>query len=93
MHIAGKKFLNDKQMDVQPCTPPAMIKQGDEFVPNAEQQALLKRARQLLQKYIQQQDEKTVQKQGLRNVAKVLQEKERESSCSFSKTPKEKEFW
>ena len=64
-----------------------MIKQGGEFVPNTEQQALLMRARQLLLKYIQQEDEKTLQKQGLRSVAKVLQEKERKSSCSFAETP------
>ena len=87
VHIAGKKFLNDKQMDVRPCTPPAMIKQGNEFVPNTEQQALLKRARPLLLKYIQQEDETPAQKQGLRSFAKVLQEKERESSRSFSETP------
>ena len=54
VHIAGKKFLNDKDMGVRPCTPPAMIKQGNEFVPNTEQQALLNRARPLLLKYIQQ---------------------------------------
>ena len=40
VRLAGKNFLNDKQMDVRPCTPPAMIKQGYEFVPNTEQQAL-----------------------------------------------------
>ena len=56
-----------------------MIKQGNELVPNTEQQALFKRARPLLLKYIQQHDEKTVQKQGLRSAAKVIQEKERES--------------
>ena len=87
VHIAGKKFLHDKDMGVRPCTPPAMIKQGDEFVPNTEQQALLKRARPLLQKYIQQQDEKTVQKQGLKSVAKVIQKKERESTRPIQKTP------
>ena len=43
IHIAGKKFLNDKEMGVRPCTPAAVIKQGDQFVPNTEQQALLKR--------------------------------------------------
>ena len=84
VHIAE---LNDKQMDVRPCTPPAMIKQGDEFVTNTEQQALSKRARPLLLKYTEQEDEKIAQRQGLRSVAKVLQEKERESSRSFSETP------
>ena len=83
VNIAGKKFLNDKDMGVRPCTPPAMIKQGDEFVPNTEQQALLKRARPLLQKYIHS----MMQKRGLKSVAKVFQEKERESSRSFSETP------
>ena len=46
--------------------PAAMIKHGDQYVPNIEQQALFKRARPLLLKYIQQQDENLVQKQRLR---------------------------
>ena len=29
VHIAGKKFLNDRNMDVRTCTPAAMIKLGD----------------------------------------------------------------
>ena len=82
-HIAGKKVLNDRNMKFLPCTPAAMIKQSNqdqlENVPNTEQQALFKRECQLLLKYIQQQDEKTVQKQGLRSAAKVIQEKELES--------------
>ena len=41
VHIAGKKFLNYKQMDVRPCTPPAMIKQGDEFVSNTDLDSFL----------------------------------------------------
>ena len=48
VHIAGKKFLNDREMGVRSCTPAVMIKQGDQYVPNTEQQALLKRARPLL---------------------------------------------
>ena len=70
-----------------PRNPAVMIKQGDQLVPTTVQQALFKRERPLLLKYIQQGDEKTAQKQGLRSVAKVLQGKERESSRSFSETP------
>ena len=61
-HIAGKKFLNDRNMDVLSCTPAATIKQGNQYVPTMEQQALFKRACQLLLKYIQQHDEKNRRK-------------------------------
>ena len=63
-HIAGKNFLNDKEMGVLPRNPVVMIKQGNQLVPNTVQQAFFKRARLLLLKYFQQQDERTVQKQG-----------------------------
>ena len=36
IHIAAKKFLNDKEMGVRACTLVAMIKQSDQFVPNTE---------------------------------------------------------
>ena len=83
MHIACKKFLNDREMarGVRSCTLAVIIKQGNEYVPNTEQLALLKRARPLLLNYIQQHDETTAQKQGLRSSAKVIQEKERESQA------------
>ena len=58
VHLAGKNFLNDRNMDVLSCTPAATIKQGNQYVPTMEQQALFKRACQLLLKYIQQHDEK-----------------------------------
>ena len=66
VHIAGQKFLNDRNMNVRPCsTLAAMIKQGDQYVPDtdSEQQALFKRVCPLLLKYFQLHDEKTVQKQ------------------------------
>ena len=56
-----------------------MIKQSYQYVPNTEQQALFMRAHQLLLKYIQQQDEKTEQKQGQSSAAKVIQENKQES--------------
>ena len=73
------KFLDDnlKEMSVRPCTPAVMIKQGDRLVPNTEQQALFKRVRPLLLNYIQQHDETSAQKYGLRlrSAAKVFQVK------------------
>ena len=87
VHIAGKKFLNDRNMDVRSCTPAATIKQGDQYVPNTEQQALFKRARPLLLKYIQQHDEKTVQKQGLRSAVKVIHWQDSDSEKELESQP------
>ena len=79
VHIAGKNFLNDKEMGVRPCNSAVVIKQGGRLVPNTEQQpeVLLKSARLLLLKFIQRHDETTAQKQGLSIAVKVrvIQEK------------------
>jgi hypothetical protein len=61
-HIAGKKFLNDQTMDVRACQPPAFIRQEGKLIANTEGINLLKRARPILCRYIEVQDDKSKKK-------------------------------
>ena len=71
VRIAGKNVFNDRQMGVRTCTPASLIQMGDQYVPNTEKIAFLKRARPLLLN-IKRHDEITAQKQVLKNATRVI---------------------